>query len=95
MVRLKMPCCVAFCEEASLPSGVVGPRDLNPLIRADSDLREAVILRVGYEGTGIFVVGSGEEVVGTGEVIVRAVGEFAQVLQAAPRQRTLKCSPAR
>ena len=79
-MRLKMPCCVAFCEEASLPSGVVGPRDLAPLARADSDLREVVILRVGYEGGGRFGVSSGEEVIGTGGVIVRAVGEFAQVL---------------
>ena len=46
-VALKMLCCVAFCEEASFPSKVVGPRDLAPLARADSDLREVVILRVG------------------------------------------------
>ncbi len=55
MVRLKMPCCVAFCEDASLPSGVVGPRDLAPLVRADSDLREVVILHVGYAGGWRFV----------------------------------------
>ncbi len=69
-MRLKMQCCVAFCEEASLPSGVLGPRDLAPLARADSDLREVVILRVAYERVGGFVVSSGEEVIGTGGVIV-------------------------
>jgi hypothetical protein len=78
MVQLKMPCCVAFCEEASLPSAVVGPRDLAPLARADSDLREVVILWVGYTEAEEFLVSSEEEMLGMGRVIVRAAGEFAQ-----------------
>ena len=78
-MRLKMPCSVAFCEEASLPSGVVGPRDLAPLARADSDLREVIILRVGYEEVGGLVAGSGEEVAGTMGVIVPALGDSRSV----------------
>ena len=50
----------ALCggKEASLPSVVVGPRALAPLARADSDLREVVILCVGYEKVRRFVVSS-------------------------------------
>ncbi len=46
------------------PSGVVGPWDLAPSARADSDLREVVILRVGFVEVGRFVANSGEEVIG-------------------------------
>jgi len=32
------PCLRAFWEERARPAGVVGPRDLEPLMRADWDL---------------------------------------------------------
>ena len=47
MVRVKMPCCLPFWEEPSLPSTVIGPQDLAALTRRNSDLHEMFILRIG------------------------------------------------
>src|ERR1700730_15484132 len=38
------PCLIALRDDFSLPSGVVGPRDLEPLIRAVSDFSSEGIL---------------------------------------------------
>ncbi len=67
-----------FGEAARLPSWAVGRRDLAPLARADSGLREAVILRVGYEVAGVLWRVRDGKWLEPGELFFGEVDESAQ-----------------
>jgi len=60
MVRARSPCLVELREEAALPAGVTGPRDLAPFSRAMSarvrgagvSIVFSICVRLGFSGTG-------------------------------------------